>query len=143
MARSSFGWRRFMAVGLAAHLGLVLVIAVSAYQGALWAYLPAIPHFDLAGHFVLIGGLAFFLDGVLDYRPLTKKCPSWLRLAPVAVLSLAAIEELAQALTPRRTSSVSDFLADVAGVAFFSLLSHRLGRRGRVGHANDGTNPVG
>lgn len=143
MAHTSLGWRRFMAFGLAAHLVLVLVIAVSAYQGALWAYLPAIPHFDLAGHFVLIGGLAFFLDGVLDYRPLTKMSPSWLRLAPVVVLALAAVEELAQALTPQRTSSVGDFLADVAGVVFFSGLSHRLGRRARAVHANDGANPVG
>ena len=37
-------------------------------------------------------------------------------MAPVLILSLAAVEELAQAWTPRRTSSVSDFLADVVGV---------------------------
>lgn len=132
-----------MAFGLAVHLGLVLVIGVSAYQGVLWAHLPGIPHFDLAGHFVLIGGLAFFLDGVLDYRPVTRRSPAWLRLAPVAVVALAAMEELAQALTPRRTSSVSDFLADVAGVVVFSWLSYRLGRRGRAVHANDGANPAG
>jgi hypothetical protein len=129
MTRGSARWKRFMWGGLAAHGTLVLLIATLAYQGALWSYLPAIPHFDLAGHFVLIGGLAFFLDGVLGYRPLTRGSPSWLRMAPVLILSLAAVEELAQAWTPRRTSSVSDFLADVVGVVGLSWLSYWMAGR--------------
>ncbi len=117
--------------GLAAHGLLVTLIATLAYQGALWSYLPAIPHFDLAGHFVLIGGLAFFLDGVLGYRPLTPRGPSWLRMAPMLILSLAALEELAQAWTPQRTSSWSDFAADVVGVTSLSRLSFWLAGRSK------------
>lgn len=116
------GWRRFTIYGLVVYLALDITIGTMAYMGSLWAFLPGIPHFDFAGHFVLIGGLAFFLDGVLDYRPVTRRVP-WLRLAPTAVLTVAGIEELLQALTPRRTSSVSDFVADVLGVYFLSWVS--------------------
>ena len=116
------GWRRFTIFGLVVCLALDITIGTMAYMGSLWAFLPDIPHFDFAGHFVLIGGLAFFLDGVLDYRPVTRRVP-WLRLAPTAVLTVAGIEELLQALTPRRTSSVSDFVADLLGVYFLSWLS--------------------
>jgi len=122
------GWRRFTTIGFVLHFAFCLTIASLAYHGALWAHLPAIPHFDTAGHFVLIGGLAFFLDGVLRYRPVVAAWP-WVRWGPALVLSVAGIEELAQALTPRRTSSVSDFVADVAGILVLSWLSRRLALR--------------
>lgn len=118
-----------MIAGLTVHVALVITIAVQAYTGVLWGYLPGIPHFDLAGHFVLIGGLAFFLDGALDYRPLTSRGPSWLRLAPTLILSLAAIEEWAQTFASTRSATFSDFFADVAGVISLSMLSRWLGGR--------------
>ena len=114
-----------MQVGFVLYLLLDVAIGLFAYQGSLWKLLPGIPHFDTAGHFVLIGGLAFFLDGALGYRPLTPKAP-WLRMAPVLVLSVAAVEEMAQALSPNRSSSLSDFVADSVGVFFFSWLSARV-----------------
>ena len=77
-------------------------------------------------HFLLIGGVAFFLDGALRFRPLLPGRLPWLRLAPVLVASLAGLEELAQALSPYRSSTVSDFVADLLGVVCLSWLARRL-----------------
>ena len=48
------------------------------------------------------------------------------RLAPFAVLLVAGIEEYLQRLSPRRSSSWSDFVADAIGVCFFAWLSLRV-----------------
>jgi polysaccharide biosynthesis protein VpsQ len=117
--------RRTFRIGFAAHLGLVILIATGAYLGILPTSLPQLPHFDLLGHAVLIGGLAFFLDGALGLRPLVRGV-RFPRLAPVIVLAVAGVEEYAQRLSSRRTSSWSDYAADVAGVLFFSWLAARL-----------------
>jgi hypothetical protein len=81
---------RMWRLGFSIQLGLVLLISAGAYLGALPASLPAVPHADLAGHAVLFGLLAFFLDGALAYRPLMRGA-AFPRLAPV------------RARTPRRT----------------------------------------
>ena len=121
-------WRRVCGIGLVAHGVFISTVAVSAYQGSLWVHLPDIPNLDTAGHFGLIGVVAFFLDGLLAYRPVFRDRAPWLRLAPVAVFTLAAIEEAAQLLSPNRTASWSDLAADAIGIAFFSWLSLRVCR---------------
>lgn len=116
---------RFWRVGFALHLAVVTAIGVGAYLGRLPTFYRAIPHCDLIMHAVLFGLLAFFLDGVLGHRPLWRGAP-WLRLAPLLVLGGAAVEEVAQALSPRRTASVLDFSADVVGVVLFVWLAGRV-----------------
>ena len=73
--------------------------------------LPAVPHLDKLGHAVLIGPIAFFLDGALNHRTLLRG-HAFPRLAPVAVLIVAGVEEYLQRLSPRRTSDWADFLAE-------------------------------
>lgn len=111
--------------GFAAHLTLVVLISIGAYAGVLPTVLPAVPHLDKLGHAILIGGLAFFLDGVLDHRRLFAD-HAFPRLAPVAILVVAGIEEYLQRLSPRRSSDLADFAADVVGVCFFTWLSLRV-----------------
>ncbi len=111
--------------GLAAQLVLVALISLGAYAGLLPHSLAALPHADLIGHAVLIGPLAFFLDGALDFRPVYRGLPA-LRLAPLLVIALAGLEEYAQRYSSRRTSCWSDFLADVLGICLFSWLARRL-----------------
>lgn len=91
--------------------------------------LPSFPNFDKIAHAVLIGLLAFFLDGALDFRPLVR---GWRfpRLGPTLVLAVAGIEEYAQRFSAHRGSSILDFAADLAGVCFFSWLARRVAGRG-------------
>jgi hypothetical protein len=116
---------RFFRAGFAAHLTLVVLISIGAYAGALPTSIAAVPHLDLLGHAILIGGLAFFLDGALEHRGLLRD-RAFPRLGPVLVLVAAGIEEYAQRFSPRRDSSWSDYAADVVGVCFFAWLSLRV-----------------
>jgi hypothetical protein len=116
---------RWFKIGFVAHLALVVLISVGAYTGRLPTSLPDIPHADKLGHAVLIGGLAFFLDGAMERRRLFE-AHAFPRLAPVLVLLVAGIEEYLQRLSPRRSSDLADFAADVVGVCFFTWLSARL-----------------
>lgn len=117
---------RFWRIGFAVQLLVVVAIVVGAYLGRLPTFYQRLPHADLVAHAVLFGLLAFFLDGVLGHRPLLRTWAPWLRLAPVLVLSVAAVEEVAQRLSPRRTSSLADFTADVVGVVLLTWLAGRV-----------------
>lgn len=119
-------WR----VGFFIYFCFITTIVVLAYHGLL----PALPTFaprniDALGHAILIGLLAFFLDGALDFRPLLRNRVPWLRLGPFIVLLVAGTEELLQALSPNRTCSWSDFVGDVVGIVFFSWVASRILRR--------------
>jgi hypothetical protein len=137
--------KRLFRLGFVVHLSLVVLISVGAYAGVLPTSVPDVPHLDWLGHAILIGGLAFFLDGALDHRslmgappaPQTPPAPppspwplrkgiAFPRLGPAIVIAAAGIEEYLQRLSPRRSSDLGDFLADVVGVCFFSWLSRRV-----------------
>jgi hypothetical protein len=120
--------RTFFRAGFVAHLSLVVLISIGAYTGKLPTSLPNFPHADKLGHAVLIGGLAFFLDGALGHRTLLRD-RAFPRLAPVLVLVVAGIEEYLQRLSPRRSSDIADFAADVVGVCFFTWLAGWIDRR--------------
>jgi hypothetical protein len=115
--------------GFCLHLGLVLLIAISAYLGILPTHYKVIPQSDFFGHVILIGFLAFFLDGSLDFRPLIPGRIDWLRLGPVLILTIAAIEEIAQMLSPNRTASLKDFVGDMLGIILCSWLAKVIGTR--------------
>jgi VanZ family protein len=110
--------------GLLVHAVLVVLIVAGAYAGVVPTHLASVPHADWIGHVVLIGLLAFFLDGALALKPLLGS----VRLAPVLVLACAGIEEYAQRFSPRRTSSWGDFAADAVGVVLFSWMAGRVYR---------------
>ena len=109
----SEGWFR---LAFALHTVLVIVIAALAYSGHL--HVPRIftSPYDLLAHAVLIGLMGALLDGALGFRPLTRWTPRWIGLGPSIIVALAGVEEIMQALSARRSSSLSDFLADVTGV---------------------------
>jgi VanZ family protein len=117
---------RFWRAAFVVQLVAVVAIATGAYLGRLPTFYQRIPHADLVAHAVLFGLLAGFLDGALGHRPLLRGRLPWLRLAPVVVLAVAAVEEIAQRLSPRRTSSFSDYAADLVGVVLFVWLAGRV-----------------
>lgn len=116
----------FWKIGFMFHACSVMLIVVFAYFGILPTTYSVIPYADVIGHAVLIGLLAFFLDGMLRFRPLFSETCQALRVAPLFILLIAGLEEIAQRFSPRRTSSIIDFAADVAGVLLASWLAHQL-----------------
>jgi VanZ family protein len=120
--------KTFFRAGFAAHLSLVVLISAGAYLGLLPTGVAQVPHLDKLGHAVLIGGLAFFLDGALDHRRIHAGLP-FPRLGPAIVLLVAGVEEYLQRFSARRTSDVMDYAADIVGVCFFAWLSLRVDTR--------------
>lgn len=128
--RRSYGQRMtsFFRASFVAYATLIVLIGAGAYAGALPTTLRGLPHADLVMHFLLIGGLAFFADGALRRRPLWRGHGS---MGGFAVILLAGIEEWAQRFSPRRSSTWSDFAADVGGVILFVWLSRCVNRVSR------------
>lgn len=123
-SKSTF-WR----VGFGLHLALVTAIGAAAYLRLLSGIGRSLAeNYDLVLHAVLIGLLAFFLDGSLRFRPLLNGRMRWLRLGPVIVLIVAGAEELLQSLSPHRSCSAYDFAADMVGIVLLSFLAFRLDR---------------
>jgi hypothetical protein len=120
--------RRWFLVGFVLHTSLVVTIASLAYSGKVplmgWAVAP----WDLLGHALLIGMLGMLLDGALGFRPLWPSAPRWLGLGPVIIVSIAGFEETMQMFASNRSSTISDFAADVVGIVFFSTIARILAR---------------
>jgi hypothetical protein len=117
--------KTFFRLGFLAHLTFVVLLSIGAYTGLLPTHLPELPGADKVGHALFIGLLAFFLDGALEHRRIDPRLP-FPRLGPALVVMAAGIEEYLQRLSPRRSSDIWDFAADVVGVCFFAWLSRRV-----------------
>ena len=107
-------------------LAFVLVIIALADLGRLRPFLTFInahPGSDKGGHFVLIGGVAFFFN-------LSLRCREWRGwlIGSVLVGTLATLEEISQLSIPLRTFDLLDLAADFAGICFFGWLAKRLSR---------------
>lgn len=113
---------------LLAYLGFLLLVDVSAYLGVLPAKLRDIPWYDTLGHFGLLGLAGLLLHRALDRRSFRLGALA-LPIGPVLVLAGSAVEELLQVMSPRRSPSLGDFAADVAGIALFWALDTAWHRR--------------
>lgn len=110
-------------------LGMLIILAL-AYTGTLPIFWYAGPGFDLLEHAVLFGSLALLADQALDRQAILG-----VRLGPALVLLLAAAEEALQVLSPHRTASLWDLLADVVGVVVLCWLADTVTHRKRMrGH---------
>jgi hypothetical protein len=123
MVKRRFTW------ALWAHLTFVGLVGAAAWLGMLPFRVQAIHHMaDKALHFLLIGGVAFWLVGVWEDARLDV---AGLRL-PLAVLVpglVAALEEGLQLLSSRRNADWLDFAADALGLLVFWGLGRALIRR--------------
>lgn len=123
--------RRHFRWALAFQIALVIPVGLGAYLGVLPTSLPQLPHFDLLVHAVLIGLVGGLFDGALGFRRFLPNL-SAPRLGSILVIAIAGVEEYAQRFSARRTSTWSDFIADVMGVLFFSWLARRVAKADSV-----------
>ena len=82
-------------------------------------WVQTLPLGDKAGHFVLMGGLAFLLNRALAGR---KIWPG-IQLGGVIVAVFVVAEEISQRWIPWRTFDYTDLAADFAGIAFADWLA--------------------
>ena len=124
------GWRRwaFTAVWLA-FISAVIFCADRHWLTPVYRFIGAYPGSDKAGHFVLIGGMAFMLNLSLGLRSVRLLGWGWL-LGGVLVAIVCTIEEISQIWIPGRTFDLLDLAGDYAGIVCFGWLAKIVGRRG-------------
>jgi VanZ family protein len=104
----------------AGQLALIAFASYLAYAGLIPASLLWVTRqFDWAFHALLFGPLGMLLDRALRERAVFRVVP----LGPAIVLVAAGVEELLQQLSPRRSTTLHDYVADVVGVVAFTWLA--------------------
>ncbi len=86
-------------------------------------WVQSLPLGDKAGHFVLMGTLAFLLNRALAGRTLRPG----VQLGGVIVAVFVVVEEISQRWLPWRTFDYADLAADFLGIAMADWLARRHG----------------
>ncbi len=113
---------KWAALGFAA---VLIVIVILADRHQLPPFLYAIYNFpggDKAGHFILMGMMAFLANLALRARTVNIFTRPIL-LGSLIVTALVALEELSQNFFPSRTPALDDFAASLAGILVLGWLA--------------------
>ncbi len=114
---------KWMALIFAAFIVYLVIAAGLGRLPATLTYFAGLPGGDHLGHFLLMGGLNFFINAALA----KKGDPSpWrgIALRSVALLLIITLEECSQLLLSFRGFSWLDLAADYAGVGLFGFLAY-------------------
>ncbi len=120
-------YRWLAAVYLLLIVGIVL-LANDGHYSFIFKWIRAIPGADKAGHFVLMGGLAFVVNLACGLRTFTALKRSWL-LGSAIVAVIVLLEEISQAWVPSRTFDLRDLAFDFLGILFFGWLVKKCAKR--------------
>jgi hypothetical protein len=116
--------KRFWRAGFGVILGVCVAASCLAYGGLIRLEALGVPNLDFCVHLVFMGLLAFFADGLVGHRVALRGVP----LAPALVLAAAATDEVLQRFSSHRSSTWSDFVADVIGVTLAALAAAKVTR---------------
>jgi fucose 4-O-acetylase-like acetyltransferase len=107
------------------YLGFLIFISTSAYLKSLPPLLLKIPFADTFMHFLLLGLAAFFSHLALN-KKYVMVFGIFLPQAPLIILLCCIADEMLQALSPNRTSSIIDLVANLAGIVLFYFLAEKV-----------------
>ena len=104
-------------------VSLIILLADEGWARGFFAWIQNSGGGDKAGHFVLIGGLAFFLN-------LSLGCRKWrgLLAGSLIIVVLCTAEEFSQLFSRYRHFDWLDLAANYAGIFTAGLLARRIAR---------------
>jgi polysaccharide biosynthesis protein VpsQ len=105
-------------------VAMIIYFADRHLARSFFSFVQQLPGADKAGHFVLIGGVAFFLNTSLGAREISAFGRKFL-LGSMIVAAVFTLEEITQMRIPWRTFDYGDLAADYAGIIFFGWLARR------------------
>ncbi len=114
-------------VPFAAFLAFIIVVIYAANQRLARGFFGLVQSFplgDKAGHFVLMGTLAFLLNRALACRTI----PPGVQLGGAIVAVFVVAEEISQRWLPSRSFDYGDLVADFLGIALAGWLARRFSR---------------
>ena len=106
---------RALALGFAAFLIAMVIIANRGEGGQWWPFLEKIPYGDKLGHIVLFGTLGFLCNLAFPGKRLPWSA-KLITKTTLVLLVIITLEELSQAFIPSRTLDLQDWLADLLGL---------------------------
>ena len=112
-----------LAVSFSAFLAWIIYLANTGSTSFFFKLVQGTPYGDKIGHFILFGFLTLFVNLALRMKQVRfgkAKIP----VGTLGVLLFVALEELSQGFIPARTLDMKDFIADIAGIVVFTVLSH-------------------
>jgi len=127
----------FATVLFALFIAWIVYLADTGQDSIFFELVKMLPLGDKLGHFVLFGLLALGANLALKNRGI--RWGRWLVPAgALLVFFVAAAEELSQMFVSGRTCDITDLLADVAGIASFTVIGLFIdARRRRKRGGND------
>ncbi|MGB7444821.1 MAG: hypothetical protein WA919_27450 [Coleofasciculaceae cyanobacterium] len=117
---------KFWAIVFVAYFLMLLTISLLAYLGVLPTQIAAIPYYDKALHFILVGSSSYIGQKALGGWGLKiNTLPFIIPLMPISITVFAAVDESLQILSPIRSFSLLDMSANLMGIWFFYWLAVR------------------
>jgi len=113
------------AVAWLAAVAFIIYCADRQLLRPLFAFVTAHPGVDKLGHFLLVGGMALFLNLALRLRTWRALGRRWL-LGGTLVAFAFTVEEISQVWFPSRSFDLLDLACDYAGIMFFGWLARRI-----------------
>lgn len=104
---------------------LIIGIIVLANRGGLepyFGFLSWVPFGDKIGHFLLMGIMSLLVNLSFLAKRIRLGGLNFL-LGSAIVIALVTAEELSQAFLPNRSLSLSDWMADIAGILLFGQVA--------------------
>ncbi len=105
-------WKWALAIATSALIG----VSFMAYENLLPKLIAEIPFGDKIGHFFLIGSLGLLTHKVMENKKIS------LAAGPLIITAVSLTDECFQSLSPVRSFSSGDIVANLAGIWFLYLL---------------------
>ncbi len=103
----------------------VIYMANTGQNSVFFEFIKSIPYGDKLGHFCLFGFLTLGVNFAFKLKKIEFAIVS-VYMGSFLVLSFALLEELSQYFISSRSLDTIDFLADLAGIATFGLITKTL-----------------
>ena len=108
-------------------IAVVLVYVDMGWKMFIFDWINYLPFRDKTGHFILIGGLTFFVNIVLSLREVQISKHQFL-LGSVLVFVFITFEEASQYFISTRNCEFLDLLCNYLGIYVFGKLARRIGK---------------
>jgi len=123
MEKTIYRLARIFAVSFFLFIIWIIYLANTGSKSVFFDLIGGMAYGDKLGHFVLFGLLTLGVNIALKFRRITTPLLS-IYVGSLLVTAFAVGEEVSQGFISSRTLDLHDLVADIAGIATFTLASH-------------------
>ncbi len=113
---------RIIGISFLLFIGFVILSANFGWDFFFFAWVKYLPLGDKMAHFILVGGISFFVNLLLDVKKI-KVGQGAILLGSCLVFIFITFEEFSQMFLTRRNFDLKDLSANYLGIFFFGQLA--------------------